>query len=72
LEGHLSGALADGDEAAGGESVEGALDGAAVLESEKRVLDEVQDKYVRKDVCTERHDGHPARRRRAVEVGDEA
>ncbi|MBM3745047.1 MAG: hypothetical protein FJW34_04560 [Acidobacteria bacterium] len=34
-----------------------------LLELEKRVLDQVEREFVRKEVCDERHDGHPARRR---------
>ncbi len=42
-----------------------------LLETEKRVLDEVERDFVRKEVCAERHDGRPGRRHgRVIEVGD--
>jgi len=41
-----------------------------LLETEKRVLDQVDREFVRKDVCDERHDGR-RRHGRPVEVGDE-
>lgn len=36
---------------------------AALLESKAQVLKEVEDRYVRKEVCDERHDGRQPRRR---------
>jgi hypothetical protein len=42
-----------------------------LLETEKKVLDQVEREFVRKGVCDERHDGRPARRRRMAEAEGE-